>query len=358
MFVGKGRVLGGSVPAVSHFGKNASGSSPGGEWGLSALTSQEAYHSRPTHHFPPFLPGRHPAGQQMLSITDWAMRVVFCDSRVLTYLRRFLLPWLARIDMAQTRWVLLDGLTVVRESNWYPPRVGVVQKLPFACFGRALSAFSQLTVNYRGSALVKDQVSWRVRFMDHTLLWSLVGTVLGEQKSSALGRNTCDATTSTTLLSQPPSNLIMPCGSGQGGWLMPGPCAGDRAPDATLMCLKSGEATRLHLVTSQGLKHTLLLITGATAAVEPAKPLATSLAAHVHTCVIVLGSRADGPDLGGALPRYTDVDREVEAAYGRGPASFLIRPDGHVALRTRQWDVPAVEDYLRCSPLTPPPHVA
>ncbi|MBO3674438.1 FAD-dependent oxidoreductase [Streptomyces sp. NEAU-YJ-81] len=99
--------------------------------------------------------------------------------------------------------------------------------------------------------------------------------------------------------------------------------AGDRAPDAPC-ALPDGTPVRLFDVL-RGPHFTLLVLGDATPPATDFGGLAPTLAAAecLHTI------RTGGPN-----PDLLDPDGHLAAAYGPGPATFLIRPDGYVCWAT------------------------
>ncbi|AUX38709.1 FAD-binding monooxygenase [Sorangium cellulosum] len=113
-----------------------------------------------------------------------------------------------------------------------------------------------------------------------------------------------------------------------------GPRAGDRAPEAALRTA-AGEPVRLFELL-RGVEPALLLFTGprsdgrSNGDEGEARALARRLAARLggpDLKVLVIGA----PEAGG----YADPDGQAHAAYGvTGTAAVLVRPDGHVGVRS------------------------
>jgi hypothetical protein len=109
-------------------------------------------------------------------------------------------------------------------------------------------------------------------------------------------------------------------------------------------------------VLNNGLKHTLLLVGGT----EEGLPAGSELERLVKQCgdvmkaAVVVGVEAGAPLPRGVAGAAAEVLLDPDNAVSRGmglpskrQSLLLVRPDGHVALRTSGWDVVGLREYLK-----------
>ncbi len=106
------------------------------------------------------------------------------------------------------------------------------------------------------------------------------------------------------------------------GAVMPGPAAGDRAPDAPLVAAKDGASLRLYNLFAEH-RHVLLLLGDGPEAVPPSLPRLPEL--------VLAAYRIAQPGTAGG--DFIDGEGMVAKRYGSSPAAYLIRPDGYVGFR-------------------------
>ena len=132
-----------------------------------------------------------------------------------------------------------------------------------------------------------------------------------------------------------------------------GPPAGHRAPDAPLAPSGrvGGDGGDTLFARMTGPAHHLLVFAGPDAAAMPAE--ASALRALVATCGDAVATHGIvGRHPMGALAdlterRSVDVEGVAHERYGlRGPGYYLVRPDGHVALRAASLDVAPLREHL------------
>jgi 2-polyprenyl-6-methoxyphenol hydroxylase-like FAD-dependent oxidoreductase len=103
---------------------------------------------------------------------------------------------------------------------------------------------------------------------------------------------------------------------------MPGPAAGDRAPDAPLVAVKDGASLRLYNLFAEH-RHMLLLLGDSPEAMPPTLPRFPEL--------VLAAYRIAPPGTAGG--DFIDREGVVAKRYGSSPAAYLIRPDGYVGFR-------------------------
>jgi 2-polyprenyl-6-methoxyphenol hydroxylase-like FAD-dependent oxidoreductase len=125
---------------------------------------------------------------------------------------------------------------------------------------------------------------------------------------------------------------------------VPGPQAGDRAPDVPGL-ERQGVGFPLRLFdVLRGTDHVLLLRPEAEddAALETfARDLKTRLGGRIRLVVVTDGEPGQRPH----LAPVRDGQRRFEAAYGPARA-FLVRPDGHIAWRGKSWRAAGLTEFL------------
>ena len=103
---------------------------------------------------------------------------------------------------------------------------------------------------------------------------------------------------------------------------MAGPAAGDRAPDAPLVAVKTGASLRLYDLFAEH-RHVLLLSGDSPEAAPPALPRFPEGVFAAHR---VVSPGTSGGD-------YVDREGVFAQRYGSTPTVYLIRPDGYVGFR-------------------------
>lgn len=137
-----------------------------------------------------------------------------------------------------------------------------------------------------------------------------------------------------------------------GGWVtdasaLPGPVAGDRAPDATgLLRIGLGFTQRLYEML-RGPGPALLLRVADQAELDQIVP---QLAGLREACrdlrILAIGDSALVPPQGVAVAQ--DTAGAFASAYGGGPSAvWLVRPDHHIGYRADRLEVEALVAYLR-----------
>ena len=129
------------------------------------------------------------------------------------------------------------------------------------------------------------------------------------------------------------------------GWLHGGPRAGDRAPDGAALCAADRAPVRLFELFASA-HHTLLLFGGPRGGDEGRR------AEVVRAAQTQSGGRIDcwvvGPDAPAAAGALVDPDGSLHRAYGAADETlFLVRPDGYIGYRARPADAAKLRDYLR-----------
>jgi 2-polyprenyl-6-methoxyphenol hydroxylase-like FAD-dependent oxidoreductase len=130
----------------------------------------------------------------------------------------------------------------------------------------------------------------------------------------------------------------------------PAPAPGDRAPDATGLRRRNiGSARRLFDVL-RGTEHLLIayLPNGDPEAIADLAAFAAtqSLCRNGAMRVAAVLSQPSETAEPAGVALYHDQEGEFAAAYGTGPAAFLIRPDGHVGWPGRSWRDLGLPEYL------------
>jgi 2-polyprenyl-6-methoxyphenol hydroxylase-like FAD-dependent oxidoreductase len=132
----------------------------------------------------------------------------------------------------------------------------------------------------------------------------------------------------------------------------PGPQAGDRAPDATVVRVSDGTPRRLFELFS-GTRHTLLIFSGRSGRSEHqggrqdvVELVTCNYRELIDPYVVVPGPLAL-VERGETSDALGDPDGLVHRAYtADDEAVYLIRPDGYVGFRGRQVDAEALQAYL------------
>jgi hypothetical protein len=128
------------------------------------------------------------------------------------------------------------------------------------------------------------------------------------------------------------------------------PAPGDRAPDATGLRRRNIGSSRRLFDVLRGTEHILIAylpngdpdaITDL-AAFAATQPLCRNGAIRVAA---VLSQPSETAEPAG-VALYHDHEGEFAAAYGTGPAAFLIRPDGYIGWRGGSWRDLGLPEYL------------
>lgn len=133
-----------------------------------------------------------------------------------------------------------------------------------------------------------------------------------------------------------------------------GPSAGDRAPDATAVDVRTQKPIRLFNAFS-GARHSLLLLVGQRspdAVLSQLSPFAHAVEQMFGrlTHTVIVHPNEEPPDFAAKLEAHLlyDKDLAIHKKYGGGSACvYLIRPDGHVGYRGQPPEISDVERYFR-----------
>ena len=142
-------------------------------------------------------------------------------------------------------------------------------------------------------------------------------------------------------------------------WRGGGAAAGDRLPDAPLICAATGRATTVFAAlrdAGQGRLHSLLLLPGSSdrLSISPLVNLAAELQHEfpgVFASHVILKSADDAEPHPGAKvptpPIWRDVDGKVHRQLGAaGGTVILVRPDGYIGYRGQPADAEKLGAYL------------
>jgi 2-polyprenyl-6-methoxyphenol hydroxylase-like FAD-dependent oxidoreductase len=135
-----------------------------------------------------------------------------------------------------------------------------------------------------------------------------------------------------------------------------GPCAGDRAPDVNgLIANGLGFPLRLFDLLD-GIDYVLIIrvISDSAGSMTQLSQLSEQLRGEQYSPVRVVIVTPQRLPAAAGLRILWDEHGAFAAAYGSEAAAFLVRPDGHVGWRGRDWQHPGLLDALRVLPAALP----